>query len=349
MTGARLIKIVHGRAPLRVNDIGGWTDTWFSGEGKVLNVAVTPAVEVQVKVLSNPGRVDRRVEIHAESYGERFRFDPDHPARDRHPLLQFAVAAIPTPKRFSLQVRIQSPVPAGISTGTSAAVAVALLGAIDLAAGGRRTAMQIASLAHIVETERLSQQSGIQDQICAARGGISFIHMSNYPRARVRRIRLTPDVWEELGRRLLLVYLGRPHRSSAIHDQVIALLEKGGPQYRELERLRDLADQARDRLRAGDLEGYGAVMVRNNECQRGLFTGLVSAEADEVIRLAKKWKAPGWKVNGAGGKGGSLTVLAPADDELREGLHREILALGRGIRPLPAALSPEGMRAWRSA
>jgi D-glycero-alpha-D-manno-heptose-7-phosphate kinase len=348
MSGARLIKIIHCRAPLRVNDIGGWTDTWFSGEGKVLNVAVTPAVEVQVKVLSNPGRISRRVEVHAESYGERFRLDPDHPARDRHPLLQFAIAAIPIAGRFSLEVRIQSPVPAGISTGTSAAVAVALLGAMDLAAGGRRTPMQIASLAHIVETEKLKQQSGIQDQICAARGGISFIHMSNYPKAKVHRMRLAPDVWEELGRRLLLIYLGRPHRSSAIHEQVIALLERGGPQCRELDKLRDLADRARDRLRAGDLEGYGAVMIRNNECQRGLFPGLVSTEADEIIRLAKKWKASGWKVNGAGGKGGSLTLLAPADDELRQGLHREILALGRGIRPLPAALSPEGMRAWRS-
>jgi D-glycero-alpha-D-manno-heptose-7-phosphate kinase len=349
MSGARLLKIIHSRAPLRINDIGGWTDTWFSGEGKVLNVAVTPAVEVQVMVLSNPGRVEKRVEIHAESYGERFRFDPDRPSRDRHPLLQFAAAAIPMPKRFCLQVRIQSPVPAGISTGTSAAVAVALLGAVDLAAGGRRTAMQIASLAHLVETERLHQQSGIQDQICAARGGISFIHMSRYPRARVGRIGLASDVREELGRRLVLVYLGRPHRSSAIHEQVIALLEKGGSRYRELDRLRDLAEQARDRLQAGDLNGYGAVMVKNNECQRGLFSGLVSAEADEVIRLAIKWKASGWKVNGAGGQGGSLTLLAPADDERRQRLHREILALGRGIRPLPTALSPEGMRAWRSA
>jgi D-glycero-alpha-D-manno-heptose-7-phosphate kinase len=42
------IKVIHARAPIRVNDIGGWTDTWFAGEGKVLNLAVMPAVEVQI-------------------------------------------------------------------------------------------------------------------------------------------------------------------------------------------------------------------------------------------------------------------------------------------------------------
>ena len=342
------LKVIHSRAPLRINDIGGWTDTWFAGEGKVLNLAVAPAVEVQVKVLANETRTAERVEVHAENYGEVFRLDPDRPSRDVHPLLQFTLAAIPIPSRFKLEVRIYSPVPAGISTGTSASVAVALLGALDLAAGGRRTPLQIASLAHLVETERLKQQSGIQDQICAARGGISYIHMRCYPKARVRSVKPAGKVWEELGRRLMLVYLGRPHRSSDIHERVIALLERGGRRFHELDKLRGLAELASRALLAGNLDDYGRAMVRNNECQRALFPGLVSLEADEVIRLAKKWRSAGWKVNGAGGKGGSLTILANADDGLRRSLHQDILAMGRRIRPLPAILSPEGLHAWRS-
>ncbi len=34
--------VIRATAPLRINDIGGWTDTWFSGEGKVLNMAMSP-------------------------------------------------------------------------------------------------------------------------------------------------------------------------------------------------------------------------------------------------------------------------------------------------------------------
>lgn len=348
MSSLRPLRIIHSRTPLRVNDIGGWTDTWFAANGRVLNLAIDPPVEVQVKVFPNEGRLAERFEVHAENFDEVFRFDPDHPRSDRHPLLQFTLAAIPLPRRYRLRVRIHSPVPPGISTGTSASVTVALLGALELAAGGRRGPLEIAALAHGVETERLGQQSGIQDQICAAHGGISDIRMTRYPRARVSRVPVRRDVWDELNRRLLVVYLGRPHRSSAMHERVIGELEKGGRRARSLETLKALAGEARAALLAGDLEEYGRVMVRNNEGQRALFRELVSPIADEVIRLSRRAKASGWKVNGAGGQGGSLTVLAGADDDLRLRLIREIAALGRGIRTLPASLSARGLTAWRS-
>ena len=346
-TRPRPVMTVHSRAPLRINDIGGWTDTWFAAAGRVVNLAIDPAVEVQIKVLPNPSRTSRRVEVHATNFAEVFRFDPDHPVSEPHALLQFTLGAIPIPARYRLVVRIHSPVPPGISTGTSASVAVALLGALNRAAGGGLTPLRIAALAHRVETRKLGLQSGIQDQICAARGGVSDIRMTRYPRSKVLPVPLRAEVRDELNRRLMLVYLGRPHRSSAMHERVIAELESGGRAAHPLERLKDLAGRARAALLAGDLEGYGRAMAENNECQRALFAGLISREADEVIRLARRWKASGWKVNGAGGQGGSLTLLASADDDLRQGLDEEIGNLGRGVRLLPASLSPSGLSAWR--
>jgi D-glycero-alpha-D-manno-heptose-7-phosphate kinase len=349
MPPERPLRIIHARAPLRINDIGGWTDTWFSGGGEVLNLAVNPPVEVQLGLFPNRDRSGERCRVHAENFNETFDFDPDHPAPGRHGLLQFTLAAIPVPERWRLEVRIHSPVPAGISTGTSASVAVALLAALALAAGRRPGALRLAALAHRVETARLGQQSGVQDQICAARGGVSYIRLTAYPRASVRNVRLRREVWDELDRRLILVYLGRPHRSSAIHEQVIARLGRRGSRCRPLEDLKGLAARALGELSRADLEAYGRTMIRNNECQRSLFRKLISPEADEVIRLARKWNASGWKVNGAGGQGGSLTLLAGPDDGRRRRLEAEILSLGRGIRPLPASLCPSGVTAWRSA
>ena len=40
-------------APIRICDIGGWTDTWFAGFGAVFNIAVYPYVEVQIQVSSS--------------------------------------------------------------------------------------------------------------------------------------------------------------------------------------------------------------------------------------------------------------------------------------------------------
>jgi D-glycero-alpha-D-manno-heptose-7-phosphate kinase len=342
----RPVKVIHARAPIRVNDIGGWTDTWFAGEGKVLNLAVIPGVEVQIKVFENSRHERRRIIVHAENFRETFRMDPDEPSRDPHALLQFTIAGLPVAKEFRLEINLCSPVPAGISTGTSASVCVALLGGLNQLQAKKYGWAEIASLAHRVETEKLEQQSGIQDQICAAHGGVSFIHMRRYPESAVRKVRVEDRVWHELDRRLCLVYLGKPHRSSSMHDYVIAELEAGGSQLEYIRQLAGIAQEAKGYLAAGDFEAYGDAMIRNNECQRGLHSRLIAEEADAVAGLAKTWRAAGWKVNGAGGKGGSMTVLASEDDGLRRQMIQRINTLGKGIRIIPVSLSHAGLEAW---
>jgi D-glycero-alpha-D-manno-heptose-7-phosphate kinase len=338
--------MIHARAPLRINDIGGWTDTWFAKEGWVLNMAVVPPIEVQVKVFENKEKRRRRVLVHTENYGESFWVHPEKPSPEPHPFIQSIIARVPPPEHMKLEVNLYSPVPAGISTGTSAAICVALLGALSRIERSDFALNDIVSLAHRVETEDLKQQSGIQDQICAAYGGICFIHMYSYPHARVEKIALEQRVWDELDRRLCLIYLGRPHLSSAIHERVIERLEKGGQEWNALERMKHLPAAAKAVLLDGDLESFGRWMSENNDYQRALHPELVSPDADAVIAVAEKHKASGWKVNGAGGRGGSLTILANRDDSLKRKMIQEITALGKGIRPLPASLSFSGLEAW---
>lgn len=342
------LKVIHSRTPLRLNDVGGWTDTWFAKQGKILNVAVAPTVEVQIKAYENKDRAEERVIIHAENYGETFFVNPIKPSFAHHAFLQFTISSIPIPEEWILDIRLYSPVPASISTGTSASVCVALLGALNMLAGGGYSLEDLARLAHEVETDKLKQQSGIQDQICAAHGGICYIEMYDYPQARIEKLNLDPATWNELDRRICLVYLGKPHNSSSIHEQVIANLEGKGPECGQLDIMKQLAEDGKKMLLNGDLESYGGIMIRNNECQRAMYSRLISPEADHIAGIAKKHKALGWKVNGAGGQGGSLTILANADDSLRREMLREINSLGEGIRSIPVRLSPTGLTAWEA-
>jgi D-glycero-alpha-D-manno-heptose-7-phosphate kinase len=137
--------------------------------------------------------------------------------------------------------------------------------------------------------------------------------------------------------------LGQSHSSSAMHEEVIAFLEEKGAQYTTIQALKALAEQAKNLLGKGDLEAFGAVMVQNNEYQRSLHSGLISEEADSVIAIAKKHRAAGWKVNGAGGKGGSLTILGDQDNKWRERMLEEINSLGKGIRSIPISLAGFGV------
>lgn len=293
-------------APVRACDVGGWTDTWFAAHGAVCSVALRPGVRVEVW----PG------------------------AAAMPPLL---AAALAEAGRDDVHLVVTSAVPPGSSLGTSAAVVVAALAALGVPRA------QVARRAHLVETTHLGLQSGVQDQAAAVHGGASLLSVT-YPDVSRRAVAVPPATWRALGDRLVTCFLGE-HRSSAVHDRVIADLT-GDPA--PLEDLRRLAGDAAAALAAGDLRAYGAVLAASTDAQRALHASLVSPAAEAVIDAARRAGALGWKVNGAGGDGGSVTVLLgdrplPAVEgatvlRLRPSARGVVVRRGgAGGRPRPAA------------
>ncbi len=85
-------------------------------------------------------------------------------------------------------------------------------------------------------------------------------------------------------------------------------------------------------------------MIRNTEAQAELNPQLVSDVARQIFEIAKRHGAEGWKVNGAGGDGGSVTLLSGEDPKAREAMLREINAIGNGIREIGIRLNDDGLR-----
>jgi len=341
----RPLRIINSMAPIRICDNGGWTDTWFAEHGKVFNIAVSPYAEVQIEVYPRSDR-EERVVIYAENYGDRYAWHLGSPTWDRHPLLEAAIERMGLPDEVAIQINIHCEAPAGASTGTSAAVTVALIGALDCLTPGRLTPHEVAYVAHSVETEMLKQQCGIQDQLCAAYGGINYIQMFQYPYATVSQVRVPDSIWWELERRLALIYLGKSHRSSEVHEKVIRHLEDAGPTAKQLEALRATAEPSRDALYAGDFVALGRAMIQNTEAQRDLHPDLVSPDAQRVIEIAQAHGALGWKVNGAGGAGGSLTILCGPLSHAKRAMIREIEEESPLFQNIPIRLSRFGLRVW---
>lgn len=310
----------------------------------MLNIAVRPGVGVQVK-LHTIGAPPGRVSLDVRNYGDRYTYQlgagPGH-----HPLLEAAIAEIGLPADVSVEISVDSEVPAGSSAGTSASTAVALIGALDALTPGRLTPRQLAYAAHRIETKRLKVQSGIQDQLCIAHGGINYIEISPYPDASVNRLSVPHATWQELERRIALVSLGRTHVSSALHDHVIAGLAHEGPSSPPLDELRRAAEAARNALLNEDLNAFGRAMIENTEAQRSLHPGLVGMEAETAIEVAASCGAVGWKVNGAGGNGGSLTVLRKSDADETRDLEHSLARADPGFEVIPTQLSSDGLRVW---
>ncbi|MEN8241923.1 MAG: GHMP kinase [Chloroflexota bacterium] len=344
--------LIHSKAPIRICDLGGWTDTWFAGHGRVFNIGVSPYAEVQIAA-GVTAKAAGRIVIHAENFEESYTFDPLKNSSSlgwkRHPLLEAAIEYMSPPRDLDLEITIRSQAPAGAGTGTSAAVSVALLGGLDALSPGRMSSHEIAEAAWKVETELLGQQCGVQDQLCSAYGGINYIEIERYPHASVKQLNLTGQIYQELEGRLALIYLGKSHASSKIHELVIAAMEGLGPENRYLEALRATVPAARDAVNAGDFDDLGQAMVENHRAQRELHDGLVSAEADRVIEVARAHGAIGWKVNGAGGDGGSLTLLCGERLDVKETMVREIEAENPDFKNLPVSLCRKGLQVWRQA
>jgi len=341
------VRIVNSTAPIRVCDNGGWTDTWFARYGKVFNIAVSPGVEVQMKVFRSGERP--RITIHAENYGDRYSIGTPNGCYTKHPLIEAAIDYMKIPEEYAIEVSIYSEVPAGCSTGTSAAVSVALIGALDCLTPGRMTAYEVASTAQRIETEILRQQCGIQDQLASAYGGINFIDMFEYPHAAVSPVTPPEAILWELESRLSLVFVGQTHSSSEVHQTVIRDLEGAGPTAPKLKPLRLTAEKSKDALLRGDFEALGAAMVENTEAQRALHPSLVGQRHQEIIEIAKAYGALGWKVNGAGGAGGSITLLGSQNRSRIREMLTAVTDANPDFRVIPIRLSPHGLRRWEWA
>jgi D-glycero-alpha-D-manno-heptose-7-phosphate kinase len=345
LSGREAQRIINCVAPIRICDNGGWTDTWFAKTGKIFNIGVYPYVEVQVEVFKNDAATQQIV-VFAENYGQRFAVTDAQSGWDQHPLLQAAIARMKAPSNVALKVTIFSEAPSGASTGTSAAVAVALVGALDRLTPGHLTAHEVAYTAQAIETEMLKLQCGIQDQLCSAYGGINYIEMFDYPRATLSQIQIPNSTWWELERRLALIYFGKSHSSSAVHEKVIRELEGSGPDCRKLQDLRRTAEKSRDAVHAGDFVAFGGAMIENTEAQERLHPDLVSRDARRVIEIAKGHGALGWKVNGAGGDGGSLTILTGTLSHVKRAMIRDIETENPMFKNIPVYLSRYGLRTW---
>lgn len=332
----RVLRRVTATAPVRIADVGGWTDTWFARTGAVCHLGVGPGVEVQAVLGDGPAA---SVELIAPDLGERYDCRPSpsrgwvDPEPGRHPLLEHAVASVCAehPLPGPVTVTIRSAVPPGASLGTSASVVVAVIAALgglldpadpmaridatDLDRGA------VAEAAHRVETTGAGRQAGVQDQYAAAFGLAQLVEITDYPTAHRRPIDLESGFAQLLDSCTVTVVVGA-HDSSSVHQAVIDALgvddtplDAGADPHTHLDELRGLAFDAAAALHAGDLGTWATTLTAATRAQEGLHPDLVGPAHRALIARARADGALGWKVNGAGGVGGSLTVVWPSPGE----------------------------------
>ncbi|MFX1338400.1 MAG: GHMP kinase [Promethearchaeota archaeon] len=330
-------RTIFSRAPVRINDIGGWTDTWFYKKGAVFNFAVD--LYSYVRIIENS---TERINIVSEN------LDLSTEIRNYNKIeydgtLDLLKAAV---KRMDiktgLDIFVRAEAPPGGGTGTSASVAVALIAALSHYTNKTISPREIAQLAHKLETDELNLESGVQDQFTAAYGGINFMEIA-YPLVNISSINVNESRICELESQLILVYLSS-RSSSKMHKAVIENYENGlKDTIHAFEIMKNCAYKMKNAINSSNIREIGEIMNLNWEAQKKLHPSMVNPIIEKTEKIAKENGAIGFKCNGAGG-GGSLTILAGIGNEY---LIKKRL-IENGLTILPAKLNFKGVQTWEA-
>ena len=223
---------------------------------------------------------------------------------------------------------------AGSGLGSSSSVTVGLLHALFAYQGRQVSADELADRACAIEIDRCRKPIGKQDQYAAAYGGICDIHFGLGDRVFVDQIRMSPALRRRMQDELLLFFTGITRDASTILGEQTANI---GDRLTQLGQLRDLAGEAANGLRDGDIDALGVALNKSWQAKRMLALGVSSSQIDEAVEAALSAGAAGAKVTGAGG-GGFLLVVCPLEAQRAV---RERLA---NMQELPIKLEPLGSR-----
>jgi D-glycero-alpha-D-manno-heptose-7-phosphate kinase len=334
-------------APARLDFAGGWTDVPpFADErgGVVVNAAIE--LRAFAAVEPAPG-----YEICSDDLGLTL-----HPQgrADLEPSGELALlkAALRLSDLGPCRLHTRSEAPPGSGLGSSGALDVALIAALDAAraigAGERGgpppwsplPSPDLAARAWQLEAVEASLPGGKQDQYAAALGGF---HRFGFDASGVtiERLELDAGFRSALADHLLVCYTGQSRVSSATIERVMAAYRAGDPRITAaLQGLVDVAGRMADALRAADLARVGALLSENWRLQQELDPGMCTERMAQLQRHLEPVGLLGGKAAGAGAGGSMFFLVAGSLDRARS------IAAGCGATVLPVRWADQGVRVW---
>ena len=256
--------MIISRTPLRMSFAGGGTDLpAFSDQhgGAVLSTAI----DKWVRVIVSP-RFEGDIRV---GYSEtEIVSDID---QIRHELVREAMRRAGIPR--GIDVLTLADVPSrGTGLGSSSAVTVGLLNALYAFQGIAKPSSVLAREAAEIEIDVLGKPIGRQDQYAAAIGGFNLIEFKPQGDVAVSPVVSPPGTIERLHRRLLLFFTGLARGSDEILRPQSESV-RDGDKVETMMRLRQLAYEMHDRLRAGEVESLGDLLRRGWELKRDAAPG----------------------------------------------------------------------------
>ncbi len=308
---------VVSKTPFRLTFAGGGTDlpAFYREHGPGACVAGAMDKGIYVIVVENFNADEIRV-----SY--RVTEDAKHSVDQvEHGPIREAMRMLRIPSGVQVITATQMP-SRGTGIGSSSSCTVGALNALHVWKGERVGPYQLAREAVQIERGVLREPGGIQDQYCAAYGGLNLIEVARDGTVTVHSLNIDHDGLELLNQQLMIFFTGAERRSADVHSKQIAEIDDHLDDYRKM---RSLALETAKALEKLDFVEVGHLMDDNWRLKKSLSNSISNTSIDEAYETAKQSGALGGKLLGAGG-GGFLFFLVPR--ERQRDVRRSLEAKG---------------------
>ncbi len=369
-------QIVWGRAPVRLDLAGGWTDTppyCLEHGGRVVNVAVNlngqPPIQAFARICETPHIVLRSIDLgvgetltsydqiaQATALGGGFGiaraalrlagFDP---------LFHAEGGCINLAEQLKrdfgggIELTMLAAIPKGSGLGTSSILAATLLGTLSDLCSLRwsRTDLFIRTL---VLEQLLTSGGGWQDQVGGIAGGLKLIETTpglvQHPVVRWLPSQALAEAAAD--RRLLLYYTGITRVAHNILGEIVrGIFLNDASRLEIIEEIGMNAAFAVDAIQRQSWEGIAETIRRSWRLNQALDQGTNPAAVQTILDRIAPWLAAA-KLLGAGG-GGYLMILA-RDPEDGQRIRHELTAHPPNPRArfVDVAVSETGLQVTRS-
>lgn len=333
------LKELEVTCPTRIDFTGGFTDVspfreenWANHINLAINLLVKVFIRLRkdkkIKILDSKGNLQKTYESYQSVSKKSF------------PLLWAVLKSFQPKNGFELLIEIKAPTGAGL--GTSGALSVALVAAMQTITGMGLPQSSPSELAALgAKIEKVSGAlGGLQDQFAAASGGLNYFRFYRNKHS-IEPIKLSPSQIELLTSQLLIIYPGgKRHSSDIVMDIMTAYQKHDVSVLGSLESLNELALEVKEALKSFDLEKLAILLQKIQTQQLKLHSNIVDISNKKIIKNLKEKGIIGVKLLGGGGGGACL--LAICKKELRLVATKIIKEQNATI--LPVRCSPQGVK-----
>ena len=253
------------------------------------------------------------IEVEKEETFDKWRLDGRTFNPRKHPHIDYIRQQLPALDGQPLHIRVRGTIPKASGLGSSAALSVALCGALQQLRGEDIDLMQTSRLSHQAEAQAQGGRASPMDTATSSFGG--FVVLSDtieedldFIETRTMDVGGTTFQWHlhtfdadiPQGVALVVGNTGVHGSTSTMVKQVANLIEQHPERSVELETIGAIARRGIQAFREGNMEAVGQAITENHIVLRSL--GVSSPELERLIRAAAP-SSLGVKMTGAGGGG----------------------------------------------